>query len=881
VILETLDDTADLTLTTLTATDIETVNLITTGESAVTVGTVTTGAVTTLNIAAETDTTVGTTTGLTITTVDASESIANVALTFGAAATTVTGGLGNDTFNFGTNLTTTDEIDGGLGDNTVTATLAAGTVAPTMTNVQTLAVTGTGGSLNAANISGLTLLQSTNNAAMTIQNLAGTVATIEQTGGTSGVQYLYAAGADATVTLQNSAAVTNTSTRVSNVQNLTVTAAESTADAYVLGGLTADANLENLTLVSGAVGETLAAGAIAATGVQTLTLEAGAAALSMTTLANAGSLQTIDITSTGGPTSTGAIGGGTAAAALTSIDVNALGGDIDLGNITATGATIDNYTVNASGTYGTSSTGTLAANNVSSFAVTATGTTGTSVTTGAQTLAGSMGSIDVNSGLNVVIGGVSTGNGGLVGGISDVNVTLTGAFGASTVGALAAAVGNIGNVTLTTTGGAGTSLALNNGGAALATTAGDIGDITISSADRVLVGTVIAGTAGNIGDISVTLTGDTHAGASSTGVIEAAGDDVGNVTINNSGNLGFTLGAVTALTVGDVAITTDTTNGTATVALNLSAVAGADSAIGNITVTAEDNVTFTGGLGNVDSLGNITIDAAAGATVAMNTIGGALTEVGNLTLSGAGTISMATGAVASLGTLDATGVSGSVTLTLNNSTVSAVTYDGGTGTDIFAGTGGADVINAGTGTDSITGNDGADSIDLGADTAIDHVVFTTKATVDSVSNFIAANDISDYYVSAFDAGGAAILVEVGAGGAAAAVVAADAIVLQDIAAADALDNGSNVIMVSAQTFANAAAAEIWIEANVTSGAGNTFAAGNQLVFVYELTAGGVNQAIYTTGNIAADGALTGDLANVATLVGVDLADIAGGNFSFV
>ena len=119
-------------VTTLTAAGaaVKTLNIASNGSAANTIGTLTNATATTLNISGVQKLAITTALTANITTVDASTNTGGVALTFGTADVTVTGGTGNDKFTFGTTLTAADKVDGGAGIDTISvADFAVGTVA--------------------------------------------------------------------------------------------------------------------------------------------------------------------------------------------------------------------------------------------------------------------------------------------------------------------------------------------------------------------------------------------------------------------------------------------------------------------------------------------------------------------------------------------------------------------------------------------------------------------------------------------------------------------------------------------------------------------------------------------------------------------------------
>jgi hypothetical protein len=130
---------------------VKTLNIASNGSAANTIGTLigtaglTTQANSTLNITGTQKLTVTTALDADFTTVNASTNTGGVSVAFNANDVTVTGGAGNDSFNFGTNLTAADKVDGGAGIDTVSvADLSATTLAGlnAVKNVETVAFTG-------------------------------------------------------------------------------------------------------------------------------------------------------------------------------------------------------------------------------------------------------------------------------------------------------------------------------------------------------------------------------------------------------------------------------------------------------------------------------------------------------------------------------------------------------------------------------------------------------------------------------------------------------------------------------------------------------------------------------------------------------------------
>jgi len=128
------DESEAMTVSTITAAGVETVNITadaTTGLTGVTgdmvITNLTTAAATTLTFAGDADLTVTNAVGALVTTMDASAMTGDLDITFqGSKDITATGGAGADTFTFGTTFTDDDVVDGGAGTDTLEITTTAG-----------------------------------------------------------------------------------------------------------------------------------------------------------------------------------------------------------------------------------------------------------------------------------------------------------------------------------------------------------------------------------------------------------------------------------------------------------------------------------------------------------------------------------------------------------------------------------------------------------------------------------------------------------------------------------------------------------------------------------------------------------------------------------
>jgi hypothetical protein len=644
--LQNRNDEEAFTLTTLTAAGVETINLNATTEAeAITVTTLTAAALETLNISGDADLTITNALGTSVTSVSAAGFTGALDIRLGVGAVSVTAGSGDDSIRFGTTLGSTDSVSGGDGDDTVFATLSAGTVAPTLADVETLSATFAGGALSGVNLGAATTTLNIvdASAAAVATNLKSTVTTINQQGGSAGASALnlsYATGAAAVVSYGIADAtenVANASTTFGNIANLTVAGGdgdEAATRTLALGSLIGGAALTALTVTSGDdANDTVNTGAITAAALKTLTVTAGEANVTLGAFAAATALTTLSLTSTGAGDI--AVGNLTTGTALTSVTITATDdASVDLGNINASTSTLTAFTVTLDGTYGTSDFDVVTAKTINALKITA-GADGTTLSIENFALSGNMGTvtIDAEAGFDGLTNFIDT----------------------------AATTGTVGNMSLTA------------GGA-----------MTIA-------------------------------------------DGAGEILIND------------AITVGNITLTTTDTG-----SMVLGLIDDATT-IGNLTVNAEGNVTWTGA-DAVTTMGDIAVTVADGVTVDLGTIGAGGT-VGTITASGEGDVTLTIGAVASMGTIDFSGLTGDSTLTLNASTTIGVVFTGGEGGDDFIGTGGADVITAGEGSDTITGGGGADTIDLTESTAaIDNVVITDDDAVDVVTGW-SADDVIQIDVS--------------------------------------------------------------------------------------------------------------------------------------
>lgn len=349
--------------------------------------------------------------------------------------------------------------------------------------------------------------------------------------------------------------------------------------------------------------------------------------------------------------------------------------------------------------------------------------------------------VDYNVGGKAAVSNTST----TFSNVADLTINAAGKS-TSSLGALAAGTAAT-SLTLTTAAAAndltvGAITAANLVAASVEATAGDV---TASALVAVTAASLesISVTATGGADVSLFASGVTANDASATKVSSfntlqvVAGDDstitIGDIDAGDkSGSANVTtydvtlgahsaadtssIGSLTALTVGDVNVTVGAASAASTLSLNTIAA----TEVGNINVTVGTNETV--------SLTNDDI-SAAGITV------------GDITATGAGaftyTLNSTTGD-ATVGAVDASGLTGVATIKLTGAT-NGTTLLGGSKGDTLWGTTGDDVIQGNAGADSLKGNGGSDVFNYTAwsQTGI------TAATADTIVDFATANDLID------------------------------------------------------------------------------------------------------------------------------------------
>jgi Ca2+-binding RTX toxin-like protein len=239
-------------------------------------------------------------------------------------------------------------------------------------------------------------------------------------------------------------------------------------------------------------------------------------------------------------------------------------------------------------------------------------------------------------------------------------------------------------------------------------------------------------------------------------------------------------------------------------------------------------------------------------------------------MTGAGAFSITSeDATVTITEIDGVNVTGNITLDFDNTYASALSVETGSGDDTILGSLAADTINGGSGDDSITGGLSADDITLGAGS--DEVVLTSALATDTIQDFNVDDDQVDLSVA-----GLAMV-----DGNSDAVAAADAVVVQELADADA-DAIALLTNVIVFTDAQDNAADMLGQLDDLSfAAGSAIADNDDVIVVW--TDG--NDTYISSVNVLVTGVAIDDDAatnsTLAVLVGVDINDVVAATFDFV
>jgi len=494
----------------------------------------------------------------------------------GTSDVTLTGGSGNDTFNMLSKFNGQDTIDGGLGADTLTASLFGVLTMSNVTNVETgtfkMSSTSLVANLSGASFTTLNLNEQGTTTDVTLNNIAnGVTINLADSGGASDLTLDYASGATAQINLKANGAESYSSLTVTDATTVSITqSAFSGTQTINSGSFDADVSTINLTVSSGDVvfdsltatkvaALTLssdASGSVSLTSVSTgalanLTLSAlgSGAAISAAGVVLTSGTQNITITTSGDASVNLNEATVTQASGAMAVTIN-VGDSGDVGNnnaldLTMTAGTAATITVNATlGASGTLALGNIGAGVSGSTITLASLTIGASgvatVTTMSADTIGAF-AISVAGGASATIAGVTGDN------VGAINLTGSGhvimdIHATSGVGAISVGEGATGtSLTVQAKSIGAVTLAGNSGAAAFSAT-GTIGNVTISGSGASVTNSLSA----SFGDITVQGNGSVTVnlgGASGVSSFTSIGHS-GTVTLNASGSFAVVNGSV-------------------------------------------------------------------------------------------------------------------------------------------------------------------------------------------------------------------------------------------------------------------------------------------------------------------------------------------------
>ena len=215
-----------------------------------------------------------------------------------------------------------------------------------------------------------------------------------------------------------------------------------------------------------------------------------------------------------------------------------------------------------------------------------------------------------------------------------------------------------------------------------------------------------------------------------------------------------------------------------------------------------------------------------------------------------------------LNTINASANTAGLTVDLTKTTAyaNAVTVTGTAKADTITGGAGADVINAGAGADLVIGSGGADVITLGAGADTYRIIATNAG--DTVKDFTAGTggDVLDYDTAVNGVAGTATAIKFRAVSALGTAFVADSTVI--------------VVTGAAATGTSTAAIATFLD---NYGNNHTFEGDDDFLFIVNLGNGNAGVVHFDSGG--ADNTVTaGELALLATLEGVDTANLVAENF---
>jgi hypothetical protein len=534
---------------TFTITDTETVSLTTSGVSYVAIAD-TGSTVKTINVAGQGTLTINTdeaVTGVSFTNFSGTTS-----LTFSSAASdvTVTGGAGDDTINMRGTFNGQDSIDGGLGTDTLTASVAGVLSLSNVDNVETATFKASGnafiGNMSGASFTTVNLNEQSSTTDVTLNNIAnGVTINLGDSGNASDLTLDYVSGAAAVINLKSNGAESYSSMTVTDATSVTINQSAFSATQTINSG-SFDTEVAAVTIsvssgdvvfdrliASGATSLTLtsdASGSVTLTDVSagtvagvTLSALGSGAAISSDGVVLASGTQTITITTSGNASvnlndATVSQSSGAMAVTINVGDSGDVGNTDDL-DLTMSAGTASTITVDATvGSSGTLALGDLGIANLTGSTVTlsrlSVGSSGLATVAGMS--ADTVGAFDISVGQSgsAVISGVTADNVGAISitgsGRASIDIHATSAVGAITIG-----VGS-------------------NGGSATVQ-AKSIGAVTLDGN----AGSLSASASGSIGNIVITGSGATVANSLSA--------SFGDITVAGNGTVSVNLGGATGM----------------------------------------------------------------------------------------------------------------------------------------------------------------------------------------------------------------------------------------------------------------------------------------------------------------------------------------------
>lgn len=447
---------------------------------------------------------------------------------------------------------------------------------------------------------------------------------------------------------------------------------------------------------------------------------------------------------------------------ITSATINSTGAANEIDNIELA-ATTEDVTINATSDL------TIANGNGTGITNIAASATSTITVTGAGDVA--LGSVDAD------VDTVTAGSGAVTATMLNANTAFVGGAGNDVI----TINGLVYNGTRTLAGGNGTAdrLVVNDAAAVTALTAANISGFEVLSITDDDDGAADAFNASTISGITaIRLAAISAADAVTVSALTAA--QAANVTISGTQTAAPTLTLTGATDVGQIdtlSVTVDDL-AAATVARTTITLADLTSAgVENVRFTANDHLTTTALTG--------------------------LTGMQNLTVTGAGNVSLTSGALAfnPNTTIDASAVTGTVTVNLATATANGALIKGSsTAANIITGvTGQNDVIVGGTGVDTVTNTTGTDTLNFVSDSSADIFNVSVVLGRTTITNFDAATtttseDVLQISEDTVDGGEVVIT---GAGAQAALTDDRTYVIEQTLGAAGSLTTGSNTTLVAA------------------------------------------------------------------------------------